>query len=100
MRTTEIGDAEYVVEEENGLVYVTCEKPWSLVGMGEDVEQAKMDVRYEARIFLDAYSEEYPEGLTEDAVEMVDYMLEIFENPIGEDGNCRCSACRHERGEV
>jgi hypothetical protein len=66
------------------------------VGSGKTKDAALEDLRYEASIMLQAYADDYPEGLTESAQDMVDYCLEIFENHRDRHGNCKCFSCNNQ----
>lgn len=90
-----IADYWFQVEHECGLVYLNPvnREVCSCVGMGEDLEAAKRDVKITATTFLQELG---PEDMTQD---LIDFCLDVYTDPTNANGECTCSACRSERGE-
>lgn len=91
-----IEEETFEIRKSDG-VFRLSHPTYSLAGRGETVAEAVQDVRIRAGHLLPVYAPHYPEGMTKSAREMVDYMLEIFEDPEDEDGNCLCFTCRQLR---
>jgi len=91
----QINGEKFSVEYKHGYCYVSHPR-WSLVGVGPNIKDAIQDVKYSAHILLEGFSSL---GNLQQNQELVNYCLEIQENPLNEDGECQCFMCKEERNE-
>lgn len=91
-----IADYWFRAERDNDLVYLNPLDPviTSCAGMGEDLEAAKRDVKISASVLLEDLG---AEQLTD---EFVNFALDVYTDKTNSDGQCMCSECRSDRGEL
>ncbi|MDR8390639.1 hypothetical protein NC796_05790 [Aliifodinibius sp. S!AR15-10] len=65
------------LDRKNGLIYISHPK-WSLVGMGETLLKAEIDMLKDARLIADEYISQSDSELSKEAQKLKQYLLKII----------------------